>query len=284
MLSNRTMPSCAVIPQLVYDDVAEALTWLCERFGFSERWRAGDHRAQLSFGDSTIVVTEPRTSKVLPGRQSLLIRVDDVDTHHRRVRDSGAKVIQEPKDFPYGERQYTVEDLGGHHWTFSQSIADVAPEDWGGTSGPALRSAGTQRGPTSAPTRGPRISVMLIVPDADAAVAWYRQALGARELWNLGGVAGLEIDGAPFFLHEVNPANPAENSPDSVGVTSTRIEVFVDDPDGVIARAVAAGARAGSEIRTHQMPWGQHRQGGFHDPFGHNWSVGDRSPLGPSSP
>ena len=129
--------------------------------------------------------------------------------------------------------------------------------------------------------RGPCISVMLIVADADAAVAWYKDALGATELWNLGGVAGLEIDGAPFFLHEVNPNNPAESSPDQLGVTSTRIEVFVDDPDSFIARATAAGATAGSGIKDHEMPWGKHRQGGFHDPFGHNWSVGDRSPLSP---
>jgi uncharacterized glyoxalase superfamily protein PhnB len=120
---------------------------------------------------------------------------------------------------------------------------------------------------------------MLIVPDAEAAVGWYKDALGARELWDLGGVAGLEIDGAPFFLHQINPHNPAEDSPGQVGVTSTRIEVFVDDPDGFIERAVAAGATAGSQIKDHHAPWGKHRQGGFHDPFGHNWSVGDRSPL-----
>ena len=53
------------------------------------------------------------------------------------------------------------------------------------------------------------LSVMLIVPDAEAAVAWYKDALGATELWNLGGVAGLEVDGAPFLLHEVNASNPA---------------------------------------------------------------------------
>jgi PhnB protein len=75
------------------------------------------------------------------------------------------------------------------------------------------------------------ISVMLIVPDADAAVAWYKDALGAAELWNLGGVAGLKVDGAPFFLHEVNPKNPSENSPGPLGITSTRVELFVDDPD-----------------------------------------------------
>jgi uncharacterized glyoxalase superfamily protein PhnB len=37
-----------------------------------------------------------------------------------------------PPDCPYAERQYTVEDPGGHRWTFSQTIADVAPEEWGG--------------------------------------------------------------------------------------------------------------------------------------------------------
>ena len=125
----------------------------------------------------------------------------------------------------------------------------------------------------------PVISVMLIVPDADAAIAWYKTALGATELWNLGGVAGLEISGAPFFLHEVNPANPAETSPGQAGVTSTRIEVFADDPDNFMERAVAAGATAGAEIEDHRRPWGTHRQGGFTDPFGHNWSVGDKSPL-----
>jgi PhnB protein len=123
------------------------------------------------------------------------------------------------------------------------------------------------------------ISVMVIVPDAEAAVAWYKDALGATELWNLGGVAGLEIDGAPFYLHEVNPSNPSEDSPDRVGITSSRIELFVDDPDGVMKRAIAAGASPGSELEDHRVPWGKHRQGGFRDPFGHNWSVGDRSPL-----
>ncbi|HEY7223434.1 MAG TPA: VOC family protein [Micromonosporaceae bacterium] len=131
------------------------------------------------------------------------------------------------------------------------------------------------------PVSSPVISVMLIVPDARAAIGWYKGALGATELWDLGGVAGLEIGGAPFFLHEVNPDNPSEASPDQLGITSVRIELFVDDPDGFVERAVAAGATVRSGIVDHRMPWGTHRQGGFKDPFGHNWSVGDRSPLYP---
>ena len=123
------------------------------------------------------------------------------------------------------------------------------------------------------------ISVMLIVPDAEAAIHWYGLALGARELWNLGGVAGLEIAGAPFFLHQVNPANPTELSPERAGFTSMRVELFVEDPDRLIDQAITHGASPGSDVQDHEVPWGTHRQGGFRDPFGHNWSVGDRSPL-----
>lgn len=119
---------------------------------------------------------------------------------------------------------------------------------------------------------------MLAVPDAPTAAAWYRDALGARPLWSLGSVVGLEIDGAPLFLGE--PEANGWNSPSEVGTTTVRVEVFVDDPDGFVARAVAAGADgSGDPVRDHQAPWGIHRQGSFFDPFGHLWLVGDRSPL-----
>jgi predicted enzyme related to lactoylglutathione lyase len=140
-VENRTMPDCAVIPQLVYDDVIAAIGWLCDAFGLVERWRVGDHRAQLSIGGCTVAITEPRTSSALPGQVSLLVRVPNANAHHERARARGATIIREPTDFQYGERQYTAEDLGGHRWTFSESIADVAPEDWGGTSGPGMRQS-----------------------------------------------------------------------------------------------------------------------------------------------
>ena len=63
---------------------------------------------------------------------SVHVRVDDVDAHHQQAVRAGAHVLNPPTDYPYGERQYTAEDPGGHRWTFSQSIADVDPADWGG--------------------------------------------------------------------------------------------------------------------------------------------------------
>ena len=122
------------------------------------------------------------------------------------------------------------------------------------------------------------ISVMLAVDDAPAALAWYKRAVGATELWNLGSVIGMEIEGAPIFLGE--PANNGWETPAKLGLPSVRIEVFSDDPDGFIRRALEAGADGSRDpIRVHQTPWGPHRQGSFVDPFGHKWLVGDNSPL-----
>jgi len=126
------------------------------------------------------------------------------------------------------------------------------------------------------------ISLMLGVRDAPAAAHWYTTALGARELWNLGSVIGLEIRGAPFFIHEATGewlTSPLV-SPSVIGQTTVRVEVLVDDPDDFIDKAVAAGATdSGDGVRERRVPWGLHRQGGFVDPFGHVWLVGDRSPL-----
>jgi uncharacterized glyoxalase superfamily protein PhnB len=129
------MPSSALIPVLAYEDVGEAIDWLCETFGFTERWRAGTHRAQLAVGDAAVAVTEGVPPRRDEASHSVMVRIEDVDRHFERAQERGARILQPPNDYPYGERQYTVEDLGGHRWTFSQSIADVAPEDWGGTSG-----------------------------------------------------------------------------------------------------------------------------------------------------
>src|ERR1017187_5420846 len=93
--------------------------------------------------------------------------------------------------------------------------------------------------PATAEASGRVISLMRAVPDAPTAVGWYKKALGATELWNLGSVAGLEIAGAPFFLHE--PTSNGFDSPVAIGATTVRVEVFVDDPDTYVERAIKAG-------------------------------------------
>jgi uncharacterized glyoxalase superfamily protein PhnB len=127
--ANRSMPTATVIPELPYPDARAAATWLAKAFGFSERLRIGRHRVQLALGPGAVIAVR---SEGDPVPQSILVRVDDVDRHCDVARGAGATIVAEPANYPYGERQYTAVDVGGHRWTFSESIADVDPADWGG--------------------------------------------------------------------------------------------------------------------------------------------------------
>src|SRR3954466_15043834 len=137
MKPNRSIPAATVVPVLIYPDVRAAVAWLGAAFGFVERVRIGeDHRAQLAFGDGAFIVGDTHGERRPPERgkvtHSVMVRVDDVRAHCEGARSNAARIVMEPTDFEYGERQYQAEDLAGHQWTFSETLADIAPEEWGG--------------------------------------------------------------------------------------------------------------------------------------------------------
>ena len=138
MIINRSIPRATVIPVLVYPDVRAAVEWLSEAFGFQERVRIGeDHRSQLQIGpDGAVIVADVRGDQQPPQAgivtHLVKVRVPAVDAQFERARRHGARVLQEPTEYEYGERECTVEDLAGHRWQFTQSMRDVAPEEWGG--------------------------------------------------------------------------------------------------------------------------------------------------------
>jgi PhnB protein len=116
---------------------------------------------------------------------------------------------------------------------------------------------------------------VLTVRNAEAAVDFYANAFGATEVLRAHNgpgqiVAELEIDGARFLVVDETPS--AFNvSPESLGGTSVRLSLQVDDPDAVAERAVAAGATVVFPIA--DQPYGL-RQGRVADPFGHHWLIG----------
>jgi len=136
MLKNRSVPPCTVIPVLYYADPGAAAEWLCKAFGFKVRLRIGkNHRIQMKASDGCLVVAEGTASKTeakVAGGHAVMIRVDDAFAHCERARAAGARILTDPVDHMYGERQYNVEDPFGHRWDFTQTVKDVAPEDWGG--------------------------------------------------------------------------------------------------------------------------------------------------------
>lgn len=137
MKSNRSIPSVPVMPVLFYPDVRQAVAWLSAAFGFEERLQIGDgHRSQLVVGDGAVIIgdlhadrTPPRQGEVT---HQVMVRVNDARAHCERARGHGARILAEPTDFPYGERQYVTEDLAGHHWIFTETLTDVDPAEWGG--------------------------------------------------------------------------------------------------------------------------------------------------------
>ena len=132
MRYNRSVPPCPVIPVLYYPSPSAAAEWLQKAFGFTVRLRIANHRIQMHAGEGCFTIAE---GDVVPNHSCIIqVRVEDVVTHCERAWLAGAKIMSAPKDHVYGERQYNAEDFHGHVWDFTETIADVEPESWGGTS------------------------------------------------------------------------------------------------------------------------------------------------------
>ena len=125
------------------------------------------------------------------------------------------------------------------------------------------------------------LTPMLTVRDGRAAVDFYTRAFDAKEISRQTTPTGqliveLAIGDEHFFAVEEN--RPAFNvSPESLGGTSVRMSLIVEDPDALWHRALAAGGRVIFPLG--DQPYGM-RQGRIADPAGHHWLIGKhlRSP------
>lgn len=134
-----------IVPYLLYEDVAAAIEWLGDAFGFEEVLRvtaaAGDvNHAELRLGEESVFLGDPGGDYRGPTRlgartAQVHVYVDDVDAHFERAREAGATILAEPADQAYGDRRYDAEDLEGHAWSFAQHVRDVSPADWGAVEG-----------------------------------------------------------------------------------------------------------------------------------------------------
>ncbi len=138
MLKNRSVPTETILPHVFYQNLDDAIAWLTSTFGFKEHYRYGEpvSGAQLHLGDAWIMVSTTRQSRSSPIQvgcetQSLTIFVEDVDAHFKKTKSAGAKIVEDLHETIYGERQYGVEDIEGHHWLFSRHVRDVSPNEWG---------------------------------------------------------------------------------------------------------------------------------------------------------
>jgi uncharacterized glyoxalase superfamily protein PhnB len=257
---------------LAVPDVTAATRWYARALDAGELWNMGSV-AGLTVAGAPFFLGEPAgngwETPTAAGTRTARVELftPEPDRVIAGAVAAGADGSIDPirdHETPWGiHRQGGFIDPFGHLWL----VGDTSP----------LRLAATSA-ESAGPHAGPLISQMLAVSDASAAARWYARLLGAAELWNLGSVVGLSIDGAPLFLGE--PEGNGWSTPADAGTRTIRVELFAADPDRLIERALAAGAEgSAADTRDHQRSWGVHRQGGFTDPFGHIWLVGDKSPL-----
>lgn len=142
MMTNHSVPSDTVLPHITYRNVTEASTWLSDTFGLTEYYRYGPpdepSGIQMYLGNAYVMLDAAEPGRKTPaklgyGTQMLTVFVPDVDAHYKRTRAAGATIIEELHETMYGERQYGVSDLDGHHWLFSTHVRDVSPDEWGAT-------------------------------------------------------------------------------------------------------------------------------------------------------
>lgn len=119
------------------------------------------------------------------------------------------------------------------------------------------------------------LAPFLSVRNGAKAVEFYKAALGATELFRLDDgsgavVARLGIGDSEFWLSDESPEH-GNFSPQTLGGTTSRLLIVVDDPDAAFDRATAAGGKVVYPVTDEPYKW---RVGRFVDPFGHHWEIG----------
>jgi predicted enzyme related to lactoylglutathione lyase len=267
MIENRSAPPGAVVPWLIYENVDKAIQWLCGAFGFTERLRTSPepdgtiHHAQLAVGQGAVVLTGQRAAQGVLSRQSLYVKVDDVDAHCEHAKQFGARILRLPTSCAFGERQYTAEDLAGYQWTFSQSIADVKPEEWG-----AIVSDIKSKLELLPRPRLCYLEIPAVDPHQSA--AFYEKVFGwnirhrdtDRPSFDCAGVSGAFVTGLAISRE-----------------AGLRPYYWVDDIDEVLARVVAHGGTVVEPVH-HDHPDSTSWIATFRDPAGNMMGLYQEAP------
>jgi predicted enzyme related to lactoylglutathione lyase/uncharacterized glyoxalase superfamily protein PhnB len=260
MLENRSVPPDTILPHVEYQDLAAAVAWLTKTFGFIEHYRYGDpiSGAQIHIGNAWIMVNQadPGTSspaKLGYGTQSLTVFVDDVDAHFHNSQAAGAKIVEDLHVTEYGERQYGVEDLDGHHWLFSRHARDISPDQWGATvAQPAFRLKLLRR---------PRICYLEIpAVDPGQSATFYENVFG----WNIRH----RDTPRPNFDDATGNVSGAWVTGRQIGREPTLLPyIWVDNIDATLAQVAAHGGAIVAFPRSDSpgnAPW----IASFRDPAG----------------
>jgi uncharacterized glyoxalase superfamily protein PhnB/predicted enzyme related to lactoylglutathione lyase len=275
VIVNRSAPNGTIVPSLIYNDIAKAVEWLCDVFGFTERLLVTGPdgkvaHAQVAMGLGGILLGAARSDgrwDFRPPRpnevsQSLSVHVPDIDRHYEQTKQRGARILLPLRTHVYGERQYTAEDLEGYRWTFTQAVADVKPEEWGAT--PHDLS-----GPLTLLPRPRFCYIEIPAKDLQQSVAFYEQVFG----WNIRhrDTGRPSFDDATGYISGAWVAGRAPSR--EPGLLPY---IWVDGIEAILAKVAGAGGEVVES--THlDSPGGEHIAT-FRDPAGNLFGLYEESP------
>jgi predicted enzyme related to lactoylglutathione lyase len=260
MIMNRSVPVDTVLPHVVYQNVAEAVAWLSQTFGFREQYRYGEpvSGAQIRLGKAWIMIRTAEEGCASPaqlgyGTQSLTVFVEDIDAHFLRAKTAGAKIVEDLHETEYGELQYAAVDLDGHHWLFSRHARDLGPEEWGAKVTEFTNPIALRRHPSFCYLQIPAV-------DIAQSAAFYEKVFG----WNIRRRDTAE----PSF-------DDASGNISGAWVTGRKISrepgllpyIWVDDIETTVVQAAAHGGEI-VEIPHPDHPGGTSWIATFRDPAG----------------
>lgn len=259
----------SLMPYLVVNGAPALIDFLKNAFEAEERLRVPRPdgtimHAEMIIGDSIVELADGNEQN-RPIQVPLHLYVDDADAVYARAVRAGAKSLQAPVDQPYGDREAGVMDAWGNHWYISTHQEDVAEDEM------MRRFEGRGSAPRRDPSVAPRpeyfhtVTVGLRAPGAERLIDFVTNGLGGTELHRTTMPDGLIIHAVMRIGDSVIELGEPHGKFEPMPV---HLHLFVDDPDAIYARAVAAGATSISAPA--DTPYGQ-RMGGVRDASGNSW-------------
>jgi PhnB protein len=254
-------------PHLFVRDAAGLMDFLKRSFGAGE---VSCHKlpdgliahAEMRIGDSTIGIGDA-AGGAAPMPTALHLYVRNADVVYRRALAAGAVSIQEPADQEYGDREAGVKDPAGNHWYIATHKREFGYEQ------PPAR--GKRRAPRKLPHHIPEgmhsVTPYLHPRETERLIDFLERAFEARETIRVQP-PGDFIHHAKVMIGDSMVELGEAHGP--YGPLPAMFHLYVDDPDAVYRRALAAGGVSLSEPA--DQPWG-FRSAGVQDPAGNQWWI-----------
>jgi uncharacterized glyoxalase superfamily protein PhnB len=125
-MSDAQPKLCGAATLFVVEDVLKSVAHYRDVLGFGVVFTYGEPTfyAGVERDDVTIHLQAAHATKRRVGQGAVNVFVTEVDALYQALRARGAHLLNEPKDRPYGMRDFDIEDPDGNHLCFGMGTGE----------------------------------------------------------------------------------------------------------------------------------------------------------------